>query len=72
MSAHKLLEETGELETSRGLGEEVSTHTMQDQYINADLRDKICRMREKIGGSGSSDSRKEKLCCIASDSCRLI
>lgn len=72
LSAHKLLEEAGELETSRGQEEEASSHTMQDQYINSDLRDKINRMREKIGGIGVSVSRKEQPCCLASDSCRLI
>jgi len=72
MSAHKLLEEAGELETSRGQEEEVSAYTMQEQCINSDLRDKIRRMREKIGGSGVSVSSKEQPCCLASDSCRLI
>ena len=70
LSAHKLLEETGELETSRGREVEVSTHTAQDLCINADLRDKIRRMREKIGGTACY-SRKEQPCCLASDSCTL-
>lgn len=71
MSAHKLLEVTGNLETSRGLVEE-SLHVQQDECINADLQDKINRMREKIVGRDSTAPGQPQSCCFASDSCALI